>query len=148
MVTYHFSASGAYESTLEPAEKLFNSGRCPGKLEAKSLLLHHKQLSTFILRRHTYFCACQRLRKSSPDSNCLGTRMHNSAVTLILIFSQRTFCWVHYMSDTLKWNIWPNTWNLTPKDRFLAESLMLLTLFLVPHCCFLFLFDHLRWRTK
>jgi len=84
MVSDRFSASGAYKSALEPAEKLFNVGRCPGRLEGKSLLLHHKQLSTFILKRNTYFCTCQRLGKSSPDSNRLGTKMHNSAATLIL----------------------------------------------------------------
>lgn len=36
MVMNRFSASGAYKSTLEPGEKMFNSGRCPGKLQGES----------------------------------------------------------------------------------------------------------------
>lgn len=52
-----FSAPGAYKSTLKPEEKLFNSERCPGKFEGKSLLPYHKQLSTFILQRNTFIHA-------------------------------------------------------------------------------------------
>lgn len=62
-----------------------------------NLLLHHKQLSTFILQRNTYFCACQRLGKSSPYTNCLECRMHNDAVTVILI-SLKELLFVQFVS--------------------------------------------------
>lgn len=115
VVAYRFSASGIYKSTFEPVEELFNSGKCPGKLEGKSLLLHQKQLSAFILKRNTYFCACQRLGKSFPDS---GTRMHNSTVTLIVIFVNFFLLGSFHVLDTSKLNIWLNTWSLTPKELY------------------------------
>lgn len=36
MLMNRFSASGAHKSTLEPGEKLFHSGRSPGKLQGES----------------------------------------------------------------------------------------------------------------
>lgn len=68
------SASGAYKSSLKPEEKLFNSERCPGKLEGKSLLPYHIQLSTFILQRNTSIHA------KGPKS--FGIQVHSGHIDL------------------------------------------------------------------
>lgn len=88
-VAYHYSSSGTYKSTLEPVEKVFNSGRCLGKLEGKTfcLIINSCQL---ISLKEALISTHAKGQENHPhtqiiwDSGC-------TMVTLILFFLNNCF---------------------------------------------------------